>query len=46
MSPARKIPDAEWELHKDEIKTKYLSPGITLDKVTKWMEERHGFYAR
>lgn len=46
ISNARKIPDTEWELYKDEIKVLYLKENKTRKEVMASMKKAHGFQAR
>jgi hypothetical protein len=42
---ARELKGQEWEAYKGDIKTLYLTDGITLKELRRLMYERHGFYA-
>jgi len=42
---ARELKGQEWEQYKEDIKTLYLTDGITLKELRRLMYERHGFYA-
>ena len=46
MSGTRKIPEAEWEVYKEEIKVLYLTKNKSREDVEAAMEENHGFHAR
>lgn len=45
MSGTRKIPEAEWEVYKEEIKVLYLTKNKSREDVKTAMEENHGFHA-
>ncbi|KAF7553420.1 hypothetical protein G7Z17_g3661 [Cylindrodendrum hubeiense] len=45
MSYAPRIPTAQWELHKKQIRTLYLVEDNTLDQTIKIMTNRYGFSA-
>lgn len=44
-TPAKKIPDAQWEAHKTTIRTLYLDEDKTLDETMQSMNECHAFQA-
>jgi len=46
MSGTRKIPEAQWEVYKEEIKVLYLTKNKSREDVEAAMEENHGFHAR
>ncbi|KAL3588717.1 hypothetical protein FPOAC2_10876 [Fusarium poae] len=45
MSEAPRIPDEQWEVHKDVIKSLYLEQNKTIKDIEKFMGENHQFYA-
>ncbi|KAE8442754.1 hypothetical protein EG329_002894 [Mollisiaceae sp. DMI_Dod_QoI] len=45
ISNARKIPDAEWQLYKEEIRVLYMEENKTLEEAMATMETTHGFKA-
>lgn len=44
-SPAKKIPDAQWESHRASIRALYLDEDKTLDETVQAMSECHAFHA-
>jgi hypothetical protein len=44
MTPARNDTVGEWEFHKEEIKSLYLTQGMTREQVMTFMGERHNFH--
>ncbi|KAH7000485.1 ankyrin repeat-containing domain protein [Ilyonectria destructans] len=45
MSYAPRIPNAQWDAHKEQIRALYLAEDKTLDQTIEIMRERHGFSA-
>ncbi|OBS18089.1 hypothetical protein FPOA_09817 [Fusarium poae] len=45
MSRAPRIPDDQWEVHKDMIKSLYLEQNKTIKEIETLMSENHQFYA-
>jgi hypothetical protein len=46
IPPTRKIPEAEWQFHKEEIRVLFLDENKTRDEVMAAMEKTYGFQAR
>ncbi|KAJ4009056.1 hypothetical protein NW766_009239 [Fusarium irregulare] len=45
MSRAPRIPETQWEVHKETIKSLYLEQNKTIDETISFMAENHQFYA-
>ncbi|KAJ4140984.1 hypothetical protein NW768_000191 [Fusarium equiseti] len=45
MSRAPRIPDSQWEVHKETIQSLYLEQNKTIDEIIGFMAENHQFYA-
>lgn len=43
-TPAKKIPDTEWELHRAAIRALYLDEDKTIDETVSAMNDRHAFH--
>ncbi|CAG7555468.1 unnamed protein product [Fusarium equiseti] len=45
MSRAPRIPEAQWEVHKETIRSLYLEQNKTIDEIISFMAENYQFYA-